>query len=103
MKTHILTPWLLAVLVVLVAFPSRTLAYEVEEVIDPIGHTEECSREAGLVASTPEETTTQCDGGSAWYTITCNNYNKFIVTDSYFYEMLVQNGPNHYECADRTV
>lgn len=23
--------------------------------------------------------------------------------DSYFYEMLVQNGPNHYECADRTV
>ncbi|PLW52579.1 hypothetical protein PCANC_14054 [Puccinia coronata f. sp. avenae] len=25
------------------------------------------------------------------------------VVDSYFYEMLVQNGPNHYECADRTV
>jgi hypothetical protein len=24
-------------------------------------------------------------------------------TDSYFYEMLVQNGPNHYECADRAV
>ena len=23
--------------------------------------------------------------------------------DSYFYEMLVQNGPNHYECADRTI
>jgi hypothetical protein len=23
--------------------------------------------------------------------------------DSYFYEMLVQNGPNHYECAERTV
>jgi hypothetical protein len=23
--------------------------------------------------------------------------------DSYFYEMLVQNGPNHYECAERTI
>jgi hypothetical protein len=26
-----------------------------------------------------------------------------LVIDSYFYEMLVQNGPNHYECADRTI